>query len=122
MEKPGIDLLHFVFFYEQPVYKQLVLAWKIAKQLLGLNPLSLGNNKNYRLKKMEFFLCNKCKIAVKPKFSFLKNIFGKILKSLIINVDFESWNYCIPRRHRLLGQNTKQPLSNFEAKKPWKYK
>ena len=23
-------------------------------------------------------------------------------------------NYCIPRRKRLLGQTTKQPLSNFE--------
>ena len=22
-------------------------------------------------------------------------------------------NYCIPRRHKLLGQTTKQPLSNF---------
>ena len=37
MEKPGIDLLHLVF-YEQPVYKQLSLAWQIAKQLSGLNP------------------------------------------------------------------------------------
>ena len=31
MEKPGIDLLHLVF------YKQLVLLWQIAKQLSGLN-------------------------------------------------------------------------------------
>ena len=46
------------------------------------------------------------------------NIFGKILKSLIVNVDFESRNYSIPRRHRLLGQTTKQALSNFEPKKP----
>ena len=46
------------------------------------------------------------------------NIFGKILKSLIVNVDFESSNYCIPCRHRLLGQTTKQPLSDFEPKKP----
>ena len=45
------------------------------------------------------------------------NIFGNILKSLIVNVDVESWRYCIPRRHRLLGQTTKQPLSNFEVKK-----
>ena len=29
---------------------------------------------------------------------------------------------CIPRRHRLLGQTTKQPLSNLELRKPWKYK
>ena len=27
-----------------------------------------------------------------------------------------------PRRHRLLGQSTKRPLSNFEHLKPWKYK
>ena len=64
MEKPGIDLLHLVF-YKQPVYKQLALTWQIAKQLWGLNHLSLSNNKNYNLKKMEFFLCNKRKIAVK---------------------------------------------------------
>ena len=50
------------------------------------------------------------------------NILGKILKWLIVNVDFESLNYCIPRRHRLPGQTTKQPLSNFEPKKPCKYK
>ena len=31
-------------------------------------------------------------------------------------------NYCIPRRHRLIGQTTKQPSSNFEPRKPWKYK
>ena len=39
------------FFYKQPVYKQLVLQWQIAKQLSGLNLLSLSNNKSYRLKK-----------------------------------------------------------------------
>ena len=33
--------------YKQVVYKQLTLAWKIAKQLSGLNPLSLSNNKIY---------------------------------------------------------------------------
>ena len=31
-------------------------------------------------------------------------------------------NYCIYLSHRLLGQTTKQPLSNFELQKPWKYK
>ena len=49
MEKPGIDLLYLVF-YKQPVYKQLALAWQIAKQFSGFNPLSLSNNKNYSLK------------------------------------------------------------------------
>ena len=33
------------FFYKQPAYKQLVLGWQIANQLLGLNPLLLSNNK-----------------------------------------------------------------------------
>ena len=49
MEKPRIDMLHLAFF-KQLVYKQLALAWQIAKQLSGLNPLSLSNNKNYSLK------------------------------------------------------------------------
>ena len=31
-------------------------------------------------------------------------------------------NYWIPRRHRLVGQTTRQPLSNFKPLKPWKYK
>ena len=37
MEKPGIDLLHLAF-HKQPAYKQIALAWQIAKQLSGLNP------------------------------------------------------------------------------------
>ena len=55
IEKRGIDLLHLFFFYSQPVYKQLALAWRIAKQLSGLNPVSLSNNKNYRLKRNRVF-------------------------------------------------------------------
>ena len=35
------------------VYNQLALSWQIAKQLSGFNPLSLRNNKNYRLRKSE---------------------------------------------------------------------
>ena len=34
-----------LFFCKQAVYKQLSLGWQIAKQLSGLNPLSLSNNK-----------------------------------------------------------------------------
>ena len=49
MEEPGIDLLHLVF-NKQLVDKQLALAWQIAKQLSGLNSLSLSNNRNYSLK------------------------------------------------------------------------
>ena len=74
---------------------------------------------------MDFFLCNKHKKAIKPTIhqnsAVSKTFLGKILKSLI-NINFKSWNYCIPHRHRLLGQASKQPLSNFEPKKPWKYK
>ena len=85
--------------YKQPVYKQLALGWQITKQFSGPNPLSLSNNKNYRLKKkiFEFFLCslfNKRKIAVKPTIhqnsASSKAFIGKILKSLMINIDFES--------------------------------
>ena len=35
---------------------------------------------------------------------------------------FNPENYCIPHRQRLLGETTKQPLSNFEPQEPWKYK
>ena len=41
IEKPGIDLLHLVFFYKQPR----------SQPHSGLNPVSLSNNKNYRLKR-----------------------------------------------------------------------
>ena len=57
-----------------------------------------------------------------PKFDSLKSIIGKILKSLIMNIGFKPWKLFIPRRHGLLGQTNKQPLSNFEPRKPWKYK
>ena len=33
------------FFYKQPVYKQPDLGLQIAKQLSGLNPIELSNNK-----------------------------------------------------------------------------
>ena len=93
MEKPGIDLLH-LSFYKQPVYKQLALTWQIAKQLSGLNPLSLSNNKNYSLKKNEIFFRNRRKKAVKHrrcnKIQLSQNTFEKILKSLTINIDFDS--------------------------------
>ena len=39
-------MLHLVFC-KQPVYKQLALAWQIAKQLSGVNPFSLNNNKQF---------------------------------------------------------------------------
>ena len=42
------------FFYKEPVYKQLALGWQIAKQLSGLSPVSISNNKNYRKEKLRF--------------------------------------------------------------------
>ena len=48
------DCITLIFLYKRPVYKQLALGWQIAKQLSGLIPLSLSNNKNYRLKKSAF--------------------------------------------------------------------
>ena len=37
-----------LFFYKQPVHKQLALGWPIAKQFSGPNSLSLSNNINYK--------------------------------------------------------------------------
>ena len=51
--------MNYTYFF----YKQLALRWQIAKQLSWFNLLSLSNDKNYRLKKVEFFLCNKRKIV-----------------------------------------------------------
>ena len=45
--KVSCGFLTLSFFYKQPVYKQLTLGWQITKQLSGLNPFSLSNNKNY---------------------------------------------------------------------------
>ena len=39
------------FFF---ISKQLALGWKIAKEHSGLNPPSLCNNKNYKLKRSSF--------------------------------------------------------------------
>ena len=36
-------------------YKQLALGWQITKQLSWVNPLSLSNKKDYRLKKSGVF-------------------------------------------------------------------
>ena len=46
-----IKARHTLFLCKQPAHKQLAIGWKIAKQLSGLNPLSLNYNKNIRLKK-----------------------------------------------------------------------
>ena len=53
------------FFHKQPDYKQLARGKQIAKQLSGLKPTI-------------------------SEFNCLKSNIGKILKSLIININFES--------------------------------
>ena len=57
---------------------------------------------------MEFFLCNKRKIAAKPTIN--QNLAAS--KPLF---DFESWNCCIPCRHWLISETIKQPLSNVDT-------
>ena len=75
---------------------------------------------------MEFFLCNKCKTAIKGAIyhntAVSKALLGKFWNhwSYIPILNFE--NDCIPRRHKLFGQTNKQQLNNFEPQKPWKYK
>ena len=101
------------------------LAWQIAKQLQGLNFFSPSNNKNYRLTKNFFFLinlkqllnrqCIKIQLPQKHYWESFKNYWSEIS---ILN----SENYCILHGHRLLDKTTKQPLSNFEPRKLWKYR
>ena len=83
----------YTLFYKQPVYNQLALGWQIAKQLSGLNPVSLSNNENYRLRKSGVFPLQR-KIDLKPtthQKSAVSSIIGKSSKSLFINIDFKSW-------------------------------
>ena len=79
----------------QPVYKQLALEQQIAKQLSRLNPFSKITIKDTDYGKVEFFLYNKRKIVVKwpihRNSAVSKALLGfKILKSLFININFES--------------------------------
>ena len=46
---------YIYFFNKQSVYKQLALQQQIAKQLSGLNPFLLSNNRKYRLWKSGVF-------------------------------------------------------------------
>ena len=75
---------------------------------------------------MEAFLFNKHKIALKPTIhqnsAVPKASSGKCLNHWSYMSILSPENYGIPRRHRLLGQTTKQPLSNFVPQKPGKYK
>ena len=54
-ENKELIIIITIIFYKQPVYKQLALECQISKQLSRLEPLSLNNNKNYRLKKHGIF-------------------------------------------------------------------
>ena len=76
-----VHLMSYTSLYKQLFYKYLALRWQIAKQLSGLNPFLLSNIKYCRLKKAEFFFCNKCEIAVKR--TIHKN--SEVLKALLRN-------------------------------------
>ena len=54
------------FFYKATGYKEAALWLQYAKQLSGLSLFLLSNNKSYRLRKVQFFVCSKCKTTVKP--------------------------------------------------------
>ena len=76
-------LLHFSFFCKQQVYKQLALGWQIARQRSKLDSLLLINNRDYILRKVMFFLCNKRKTVVKPTMHQDLAI-SKVLLSLLL--------------------------------------
>ena len=90
-----------LFFYKQPGYKQLALEQQIAQQLSRLNPFSLSHNKKYRLRKSVINVINvilfviNVKLLLNEQYSTIQ-LFQKphwnfkILKSLILNINFES--------------------------------
>ena len=84
------------FFYKQPGYKQLALEQQIAQQLSRLNPFSLSHNKKIQIKeKWSFSFVLNVKWLLNKQYTtiqlFQKHPWDfKILKSLIINISFES--------------------------------
>ena len=69
---------------------------------------------------MEFFVCNKNKIAVKP---IIYHNSAENFK--ITDHKYQFWILKIIAflaKYSLFGQTTKQSLNNFEPQKPWKYK
>ena len=111
------------FFYKQPVYKQLALEWQIAKQLSGLNPSFTKQQSKLQIKeKWSFsFVINK-KIAAKPT---IHQNYHQSLNHHWANfkITYHKCQFWILKIILfLLGQTTKQLISNFEPQKPWKYK
>ena len=78
-----------VFFYKQPVCKQLASDGKFLSNLV-LNPLLLSNNKNYRLGENVNVkqLLNRQYIKVELS----QKQFGE---KFFINIDFESWKLMV---------------------------
>ena len=95
----------------------------IAKQLSGLNPLSLGNNKNYRLEKWRFAFVINIKYLLNPQytnFQLSQKTYWENFK--IIDYKYRSW---ILKNIVFLADMvtwSKQPLSKFVPRKPWTYK
>ena len=63
--KSQVEVLANIYtniYTKQTVYKQLALEWQTAKQLSGINSLSLSNNKNLQIKeKWNFFFVKNVK-------------------------------------------------------------
>ena len=87
-----LELASFLVVKENISIKK-TLTLPISKQLSGFSLSHLAAKKNYRLKKWSFSVVINVKQLLKrqyTKINFLKSFIEKILKSLIINIDFES--------------------------------
>ena len=84
LEKPGQKL---ELFNETSLFPVCYICWHYANVWFA----TISNNQNYRLKKF-FFVINIKQLLGQQytKISCLESIIGNILKSLIINFDFES--------------------------------
>ena len=83
------------------------------------NPLSLSNKKPTNWKNLSFCLVINIKQLLNQQYTKIQLPQKHYWENSKISV---SESYCIAGRHRLLGQTTKQPLTNSEPRKLLKYK
>ena len=88
--------MHLLFFNKQPGYKELALKRQITQQVSRLNPFSLNHNKKIQIKeKWSFYFVINVKLLLNEQCTTIqlfqkRHCDFKILKSLIININFES--------------------------------
>ena len=106
------------FFHNQPVYKHRALEWQMSKQLLGLKPLSLSNNKNYRLRKVEFILSSKYKNSTVSQKYYLENFrithhedWFWILKIVILLADIDHLVKLLSNHYATLSPKSHENIS-----------